>query len=79
MITLKLFELMAMAIPVQHGVEGESTQIMTSEDVGLLFEPENPNVLLGGLRFLTNTPELHARSRANSRAGAKRDNRSRLG
>ncbi|HEY9161940.1 MAG TPA: glycosyltransferase family 4 protein [Desulfomonilia bacterium] len=41
----KLFECMAMGIPVIFGVEGESAEIVISEDVGLTFEPENPDDL----------------------------------
>lgn len=37
----KLFECMAMGIPVLHGVRGESAQIVESEGVGVTFEPEN--------------------------------------
>lgn len=38
----KLFECMAMGIPVLHGVRGESADIVEREGVGLPFEPENP-------------------------------------
>jgi len=41
----KLFECMAMGIPVAHGVEGESARIVEAEKVGLCFEPENPTAL----------------------------------
>ena len=37
----KLFECMGMGIPVLHGVVGESGDIVTREQVGLTFEPEN--------------------------------------
>jgi glycosyltransferase involved in cell wall biosynthesis len=37
----KLFEAMAMGIPVLHGVAGESAEIVENEGVGLVFEPEN--------------------------------------
>ena len=37
----KLFEAMAMGIPLLHGVEGESAELVRSEDIGLTFEPEN--------------------------------------
>ncbi len=74
----KLFECMGMAIPVLHGVEGESAAIVTREDVGLLFEPENPNALVDGLRILADNPELHARFKANGPVGAHRFDRSSL-
>lgn len=74
----KLFECMGMAIPVLHGVEGESAGIVTREDVGLLFEPENPKALVHGLRRLADEPELHTRFKSNGPVGATRYNRSSL-
>jgi glycosyltransferase involved in cell wall biosynthesis len=74
----KLFECMGMAIPVLHGVEGESAGIVEREDVGLLFESENPEALVNGLRRLADDPELLARFKANGPAGAKRYDRSAL-
>ena len=40
----KLFECMGMGIPVLHGVEGESTEIVKQFKVGLDFEPENADL-----------------------------------
>jgi glycosyltransferase involved in cell wall biosynthesis len=74
----KLFECMGMAIPVLHGVEGESAGIVEREDVGLLFEPENPEALVNGLRRLANDPELLARFKANGPVGAQHYDRSAL-
>jgi glycosyltransferase involved in cell wall biosynthesis len=36
-----MFECMGMAIPILHGVEGESAEIVLEHDIGLTFEPEN--------------------------------------
>lgn len=74
----KLFECMGMAIPVLHGVEGESAGIVELEDVGLLFEPENPEALVNCLRRLADDPELVARFKTNGPLGAKRYDRSSL-
>jgi glycosyltransferase involved in cell wall biosynthesis len=74
----KLFECMGMAIPVLHGVEGESAGIVMREDVGMLFEPENHEALVNGLRRLAYDPNLHARYKANGPLGAKRYDRSSL-
>jgi glycosyltransferase involved in cell wall biosynthesis len=41
----KLFECMGMGIPVLHGVEGESADIVRKEGVGCVFEPENAEEL----------------------------------
>ncbi len=52
----KLFECMAMGIPVLHGVEGESADIVRSEQVGEIFEPENAQQLCDALIRLANDP-----------------------
>ena len=41
----KLFECMGMGIPVLHGVQGESADIVRREDVGIPFEPEKADEL----------------------------------
>ena len=46
----KLFEIMAMGIPVIHGVRGESSDIVKENNVGMLFEPENPESLVHVLK-----------------------------
>ena len=46
----KLFECMGMGIPVLHGVAGESAKIVTQEGVGIVFEPENVDAMIAGLR-----------------------------
>jgi glycosyltransferase involved in cell wall biosynthesis len=74
----KLFECMGMAIPVLHGVPGESAGIVEREDVGLLFEPENAEALVDGLRRIGDDPALLARFRANGPVGAERYDRSTL-
>ena len=48
----KLFEGMAMGVPVLHGVRGESAMIVEREGVGLTFEPENAQALADGLLAL---------------------------
>jgi len=74
----KLFECMGMAIPILHGVQGESAAIVEREGVGLLFEPENPEALVKGLRCLADDPELLDRFKANGPVGAQRYDRSAL-
>jgi glycosyltransferase involved in cell wall biosynthesis len=74
----KLFESMGMAIPILHGVDGESAGIVQREDVGLTFEPENPEALVHGLRRLADEPELVARFKFNGPGGAKHYDRSHL-
>jgi glycosyltransferase involved in cell wall biosynthesis len=74
----KLFESMGMGIPVLHGVEGESAVIVEQEDVGLIFESENPDMLVTKLRHLADDPKLLARLKANGPARAKLYDRSSL-
>jgi hypothetical protein len=61
----KLFESMAMGIPVLHGVEGESAQIVLRHDVGLTFEAENASNLVETLLRLRDDDLLRARLSAN--------------
>ena len=67
-----------MAIPVLHGVQGESAGIVEREDVGLLFESENAEALINGLRRLADHPELLNRFKANGSLGAQHYDRSSL-
>ena len=52
----KLFECMGMGIPVLHGVEGESADIVRKERVGIPFEPENAEQLCAALKSLKADP-----------------------
>ena len=72
----KLFECMAMAVPVLHGVEGESARIVEDEDVGISFEPENANALVAGLLKMKQDRELFARLKNNGPIAAAKYDRS---
>lgn len=74
----KLFECMAMGIPVLHGVEGESAEIVEKESVGLLFEPENPVALHDCIGQLLQSPALLTTFRKNGLEAAKRYDRRNL-
>lgn len=54
----KLFECMGMGIPVLHGVQGESAEIVIKHKVGLVFEPESPNELCKVILKLRGDPVL---------------------
>ena len=71
----KLFECMGMGIPVLHGVRGESAMIVTQEQVGLSFEPEDYDDLCRVLRTLVSEPETLQRLRDNGPAAAARYDR----
>ena len=45
----KIFECMAMGLPLLLGIEGESAEIVERAGCGLLFEPENAAELAGGI------------------------------
>lgn len=72
----KLFECLGMGIPVLHGVEGESAEIVEREGAGLTFEPENAEALVAGLKRLEADPDLRARLRTSCLAAAPRYDRS---
>lgn len=74
----KLFECMAMGLPVLHGVEGESADIVNREAVGRCFEPENAEALAALLMRLSHAPDECARYRENALQAAPRFDRSNL-
>jgi glycosyltransferase involved in cell wall biosynthesis len=74
----KLFECMGMGIPVLHGVAGESAEIVESEGVGLVFEPENALKLCEGLRTLHRDRALYDRMREHCLKGAPKYGRTEL-
>ncbi len=74
----KLFECMAMGIPILHGVQGESAEIVEQNQVGLTFEPENPQELIERLERLKNDNELYGRLKANCLSTAPNYERTKL-
>ncbi len=71
----KLFECMAMGIPVLHGVQGESAEIVKKELVGMVFEPENSVELVDKLLLLKDDHQRYKELRDNCLAAAKRYDR----
>ena len=74
----KLFECMGMGLPVLHGVEGESAEIVRETRCGVLFEPENENQLIDKLLYLLSNPSYLARLRENALVSAKEYHRTKL-
>lgn len=73
----KLFECMAMGIPVLHGVEGESAEIVMQTGVGIPVQPENAEEIANKIARLTAHPKkLAAMSEAGLRAAGQYDRRS---
>lgn len=67
----KLFESMAMGIPVLLGVEGEAAEIVQREQVGLTFEPENAEQLVQHLLRFSEDEHLSAVCRDRCVAAAR--------
>ena len=74
----KLFECMGMGIPVLHGVAGESAEIVESEGVGLVFEPENALKLCEGLRAMHGDRALYDKMREHCLKAAPKYGRTEL-
>ncbi len=66
----KLFECMGMGIPVLHGVEGESADIVREHGVGIPFEPESVDELCAALQRCRSQPEELAAFRERCLAAA---------
>ena len=69
----KIFEAMAMAKPIVHGVRGESAGIVRRADCGLTIEPERPLELAAAVRALKNDPVMRKRLGENGRRAAERE------
>jgi glycosyltransferase involved in cell wall biosynthesis len=67
----KMFECMGMAIPILHGVEGESAEIVRKHDIGLTFEPENHIELAESLRQLHDDQKMRERLALNGPLAAQ--------
>lgn len=74
----KLFECMAMGIPVLHGVLGESAEIVKKYEVGAIFEPENEQQLYKLLIKLKNRPSIHQKLQKNAIKAATKYDRAEL-
>ena len=59
----KVFECMAMGLPVLHGIEGESAEIIERIGCGLLFEPENAHALASQITALASDYPLRLKLR----------------
>jgi glycosyltransferase involved in cell wall biosynthesis len=74
----KLFESMGMGLPVLHGVEGESADIVRDEHAGIPFEPENVDELVAALRRLKENPAELEQFKASCLKGAQNYDRTNL-
>lgn len=62
----KMFECMGMGIPILHGVEGESAEILNRHEAGVCFEPENAANLVRELKNLKENRALYEKLRQNA-------------
>lgn len=74
----KLFECMAMGLPVLHGVEGESAEIVRETHVGVVFPSEDARALETEIRHLRDDLDHRNRLAANGPKAAKLFDRKRL-
>lgn len=74
----KLFECMSMAIPLLHGVRGESAAIVTDWQIGSLFEPEDAESLVSELKKMANDPSLLEKYSSNGPRAARHYDRRNL-
>lgn len=71
----KIFESMAMGVPILHGVRGESAQIVTEENVGVTFAPEDPGALAEAVIAMSADPEGRRAMVARGPAAARKYDR----
>mgnify|MGYP001346157961 CR=1 FL=1 len=74
----KMFECMGMAIPVLHGVEGESAEIVIRHEIGLTFEPENHLELVERLLVLHDNWKIREQLARNGPVAAQQYDRAAL-
>ena len=74
----KLFECMGMGVPVLHGVEGESADIVEQNNCGVLFEPENVDQLIEKILYLQSEPVFLENLGQNALESAKKYDRTHL-
>ncbi|MBT3666749.1 MAG: glycosyltransferase family 4 protein [Opitutae bacterium] len=74
----KLFECMGMGLPILHGVEGESADIVAEANCGVLFEPENVDQLIEKLMYLQSEPAFLLSLGRNALESAKKYERTHL-
>jgi glycosyltransferase involved in cell wall biosynthesis len=74
----KMFECMGMGIPILHGVEGESADIIVDTGAGQLFEPQNPQDLVCRLKAMRANPLLRTQLAKQGHQRAAEFDRNRL-
>ena len=62
----KLFELVGQAIPILHGVQGESAQLVEEYGVGVVFLSDDANSFKGAIESLYSNPSISNECKVNA-------------
>ena len=74
----KIFESMAVGVPILLGVEGESAEIVSEMGVGLTIDPENSEMMARSLMHLSDNPYLLKLMSRNAKDSALKFDRKKL-
>jgi len=74
----KIFESMGMGVPIVLGVRGESAEIVSDAECGLIVPPENPGAIAEAIQHLFQCPTYREELGRNALKHAKKYDRSNL-
>lgn len=71
----KMFEAMAMGVPLLHGVAGESADIVRTSRSGICFAAEQPEALLSAIRQISTDKDAYQQMKTSCLSSAQNYNR----
>ena len=74
----KMFEAMAMGVPLLHGVAGESADIVRTSRSGICFAAEQPEALLSAIRQVSTDKDAYQQMKTSCLSSAQNYNRASL-
>jgi glycosyltransferase involved in cell wall biosynthesis len=74
----KMFEAMAMGVPLLHGVAGESADIVRTSRSGICFAAEQPEALLSAIRQISTDKDAYQQMKTSCLSSAQNYNRASL-
>ena len=74
----KMFEAMAMGVPLLHGVAGESADIVRTSRSGICFAAEQPEALLSAIRQISTDKDAYQQMKTSCLSSAQNYNRANL-
>lgn len=74
----KMFEAMAMGVPLLHGVGGESADIVRTSRSGICFAAEQPEALLSAIRQIATDKDAYQQMKTSCLSSAQNYNRASL-